>query len=120
MRGQGADVQPVVADGDLFEFAQARHVDDHFRIVDSVLELDQEVGSAGQDLGLGAVLAEQRHGVPNVFSHYVSERLHPVRPQCQQMVRCNIPRANRQNGARIRNWAATNNARRIGGSARVI
>ena len=78
VRGQGADVQPVVGDGDLFEFAQPRDVDDHFRTVDGVLELDQQVGAAGQNLGLGAVLAEQRHGVPDVFSHYVSERLHPV------------------------------------------
>ena len=63
VRGQGADVQPVVADGDVLEFAQARDIDDHFRIVDRVLELDQEIGSAGQNLGLGAVLGEQRHGV---------------------------------------------------------
>ena len=94
---------PSSRDGDLLEFAQPRDVDDHFRVMDRVLELDQEIGAARQDLGLGAVLAEQRHGVSDIFRHYVSERLHPVCIlDAAQIVRCNSRSANRQNGAGIR------------------
>jgi len=78
VRDQRSDVQPVIGNGDVFELAQPRDVDDDFRVMGRVLEFDQLIGSARQNLGPGAVLAEQRHGMPDIFRHYISERLHPA------------------------------------------
>ena len=80
VRCQRADVQAIILDGDLLEFAQPRDIDDHLGVMDRVLELDQQIGAARQNLGLGAVLAEQRHGMADIFRRYVSERLHSVCP----------------------------------------
>ena len=82
MRRQRADVQAVILDGNVLEFAQTRDIDDHLRVTDRMLELDQQIGAARQDLGLGAVLAEQRRSMADIFRRYVSERLHSVCPRC--------------------------------------
>ena len=71
----GADPQTLVGEGDACEVAGARDVDHDLRARPR-LELHQQVGSAGEDAGAGAVLREQRHRVLAVSGGHIGDRIH--------------------------------------------